>query len=253
MIRYVFKRYELKYLLTAEQYRTVRGEIEKRLSPDAFGKTTIQSLYYDTPDDRIVRASIEKPAFKEKLRLRCYGLNDRDQDIYIEMKRKYDGVVYKRRIACKERELPDILGAEPESSQIGKELAYFFRFYGKLVPKTMILCDREAFFDADSDLRVTFDRNVRYRKKALNFHTSLDGKSILADGMVPLELKSGVAFPLWLCDLLCREGIKKQSFSKYGAAYACEHPQNTALRSEVLCLNPFSVAETLPQSVSLSR
>ena len=93
MISYVFKRYELKYLLTQEQYLKVRDEIEKRLSPDVFGKTVIQSLYYDTADDRLVRASNEKPVFKEKLRLRAYGLSDGEKDVYIEMKRKYDGVV----------------------------------------------------------------------------------------------------------------------------------------------------------------
>ena len=101
MISYVFKRYELKYLLTQEQYLKVRDEIEKRLSPDVFGKTVIQSLYFDTADDRLVRASNEKPVFKVKLRLRSYGLSDGEKYVYIEMKRKYDGVVYKLIVDCK--------------------------------------------------------------------------------------------------------------------------------------------------------
>ena len=101
MINYVFKRYELKYALTYNQYLAVLPEIKKRLTSDKFGLNTIQSLYYDTENYRLIRESIERPAFKEKLRLRCYNLNENDDDIYVEMKRKYDGVVYKRRIACK--------------------------------------------------------------------------------------------------------------------------------------------------------
>lgn len=194
LISYVFKRYELKYLLTQEQYLKVRDEIEKRLSPDVFGKTVIQSLYYDTADDRLVRASAEKPVFKEKLRLRAYGLSDGEKDVYIEMKRKYDGVVYKRRVACKEDEAADIFSGKCPDSQIGKELEYFIRFYGKLSPRMLILYDREAFTDENSDLRVTFDKNVRYRMTDLNLHTSLDGNALLQSGTVLMELKSGTVY-----------------------------------------------------------
>lgn len=255
LISYVFKRYELKYLLTQEQYLRVRAEMENRLSPDVFGKTVIQSLYYDTADDRLVRASAEKPVFKEKLRLRAYGLSDGEKDVYIEMKRKYDGVVYKRRVACKEDEAADIFSGKCPDSQIGKELEYFIRFYGKLSPRMLILYDREAFTDENSDLRVTFDKNVRYRMTDLNLHTSLDGNALLQSGTVLMELKSGTAFPLWLCEMLCREDIKKQSFSKYGAAYEREHAKTTKSilsGSEILCLNPFSVTEASLLSASSS-
>lgn len=264
MVGYVFKRYELKYILDSAQYAAIKAEIEKRLSPDEFGRNTVQSLYYDTPDNRLIRASMEKPAFKEKLRVRCYNLNDDDKNVYVEMKRKYDGVVYKRRIACKEGEVtalikgekqndgdneiatacspcvtsrtrtdkPQIGGRTPTdkpqaggrtpTSQIGKELDYFTRFYGNLTPKILILCEREAFCDKESDLRVTFDENIRYRADDLNFYSSLDGENLLPDDCVLMELKSGSAFPLWLCRILGEQNIKKQSFSKYGSAYASQ-------------------------------
>ena len=249
MISYVFKRYELKYLLDEKQYISVKDEIKKRLSPDVFGKNTIQSLYYDTPDNRLIRASIEKPAFKEKLRLRCYDLNDDDKDVYLEMKRKYDGVVYKRRISCKENEISDIFGGKNQTSQIGKELEYFLRFYGELSPKILILYDREAFFDTNSDLRVTFDENARYRTDDLNFYTSLNGENLLPQDTVLMELKTGSALPLWLCDLLDKHKIFKQSFSKYGAAYEREY-QKSIIRSNLLCLNRFSKTEICLQQVS---
>lgn len=223
MISYVFKRYEFKYLLTTEQYRAIYDEIKTRLMPDTFGKTVIQSLYYDTPDNLLVRKSNEKPVYKEKLRLRCYGLNDNDKNVYIEMKRKYDGIVYKRRIACKENEVCDILNTKNENTQIKNELKYFFEFYGNIVPKMLILYDREAFFDAKCDLRITFDADIRYRVSNLNFHTSLDGKKIFSDNTVLMEIKSGTALPLWLCDMLCNKKIYKQSFSKYGTAYRQEY------------------------------
>ena len=257
MVGYVFKRYELKYILDSAQYAAIKAEIEKRLSPDEFGRNTVQSLYYDTPDNRLIRASIEKPAFKEKLRVRCYNLNDDDKNVYVEMKRKYDGVVYKRRIACKEGEVAALLNGEAQTdgktqtSQIGKELDYFTRFYGNLTPKILILCEREAFCDKESDLRVTFDENIRYRADDLNFYSSLDGENLLPDDFVLMELKSGSAFPLWLCRILGEQNVKKQSFSKYGSAYERELLKSK-LRSNIICLNRFSATATSPQSVSLS-
>lgn len=245
MISYVFKRYELKYLLTRAQYEAVKSEISSRLSPDVFGKNTVQSLYLDTDDFRLVRESLEKPVFKEKLRLRCYNLNDCNKDIFIEMKRKYDGVVYKRRISCKENEVNEVLNENPQASQIGKELDYFMRFYGKLSPKMLILYDREAFFDKESDLRVTFDGNIRYRTDDLNFYTSLDGEELLSSDGVLMEIKTGSAIPLWLCKILNKEKIIKQSFSKYGTAY-----NKNKIRSNIICLNRYLQAEALRRQAS---
>lgn len=228
MISYVFKRYETKYILSAEQYAIIKAETDKRLSPDAFGETTIQSLYFDTPDFRLVRASIEKPIYKEKLRLRCYGLNDGTKTVFLEMKRKYNDVVYKRRIACLEDEVKTLFTDNIQHSQIYNEMLYFINFYQKLYPRILILSDRAAFFDNQIGLRVTYDRNVRYRTEKLNFHTSLDGIPLLPDGNVIMEIKTGTAIPLWLCRLLSENKIFKSSFSKYGTAYKKEISGKTA-------------------------
>jgi len=243
MVSYVFKRFELKYKLSPEQYRTVLAEIKKRLSPDIFGETTIQSLYFDTPDFRLVRASIERPVFKEKLRLRCYGLNDSDKDVFLEMKRKYDSVVYKRRIALKESELPQLMSGGGDQTQIGSELNYFIGLYPGLAPRMMILYDRTAFFDPESDLRVTFDRNVRYRSDMLDCSSSLEGEPLLEDGEVLLEIKCGTAYPLWLCKLLSENKIYKNSFSKYGAAYIRECGKQNDMGGYKSCLSQYSRTE----------
>lgn len=258
MIGYVFKRYEMKYLLTEKQYEAVKTAFGGRLVPDRFAKTTIQSLYYDTADNRLIRASLEKPTFKEKLRLRCYGLNDCDKDVFVEMKRKYDGVVYKRRITCKELQAQAVLGGASDT-QIGKELEYFARFYGELYPKMLIIYDREAFCAKQGeeqglrqsawqgDLRITFDTNIRYRTDNLNFYSSLSGKELTTIGKILMEIKTGTALPLWLCAVLDKERIYKTTFSKYGTAYKAECEENNQ-RSTELCLNQSSQTERLPLS-----
>ena len=219
MISYVFERFELKYLLTPEQYRIMKAAADERLRPDEFGETTIQSLYFDTPDYRLVRASLEGPVYKEKLRVRCYGMNDDDRNVYIEMKRKSEGVVYKRRISCKEPEGLALFGGSFPDTQIGRELDYFRRIYEGIGPRILILSERAAFFDPESDLRVTFDTGIRYRTTDLNFHTSAAGTDIIPPGYALMELKAGASYPLWLCRLLSDNNICKRSFSKIGAAY----------------------------------
>lgn len=274
MIGYVFKRYEMKYLLTEKQYEAVKAAFCDSLVPDRFAKTTIQSLYYDTADNRLIRASLEKPTFKEKLRLRCYGLNDCDKDVFVEMKRKYDGVVYKRRITCKELQAQAVLGGASDT-QIGKELEYFARFYGELYPKMLIIYDLEAFcakqgeehglWQVDGqvdgqglrqgagqgagqgDLRITFDTNIRYRTDNLNFYSPLSGKELPTNEKILMEIKTGTALPLWLCAALDKERIYKTTFSKYGTAYKAECEKNNQ-RSTELCLNQSSQTERLPLS-----
>ena len=158
MVGYVFKRYELKYLLSGRQYAAIAPVISEHLRPDEYGETTIQSLYYDSDDFCLVRASIEKPIYKEKLRLRCYGLNDTGKDVYLEMKRKYDGVVYKRRIASKEQEIQDIFAGNAPDSQIGREIGYFLSFYPTVAVILNIEADHLDFFKDLDDVKSSFSR-----------------------------------------------------------------------------------------------
>ena len=145
---------------------------------DQYGKTSIASIYYDTPDYRIIRASIEKPKYKEKIRLRSYGLAKNNGHVYLEIKRKSEGVVYKRRVETTEKEASLFLNNKKEmidSNQIGKELAYFRDFYGNLEPKIMIAYDRTSYAEINGDIRLTIDENPRYRTFDLNLHTSMEG------------------------------------------------------------------------------
>jgi hypothetical protein len=218
---YVFKRYELKYLLTVEQYTAFLKKAEEHIAADEYGETTIQSLYYDTGNFLLIRRSMEKPKYKEKLRLRSYGLANKDKKVFLELKKKYDGIVYKRRITLKEGEADDFLqgGAYPSGGQIGKEIAYFRDFYGDLKARMLILYDRTAYAEEGSDLRITFDKNIRYRTERLTLHEGLDGIRLHPDGRVLMEIKTGMPYPLWLVRLLNEFKIYKISFSKYGEAY----------------------------------
>lgn len=223
----VFKRYEYKYLLTAEQYFAVLSELDKHMIADKHGKSTIQSLYYDTDNFLLVRRSLEKPNYKEKLRLRSYGQAKGDDEVFLELKKKYDGVVFKRRIqltaADAERGLFDYVRAQTE--QIAKEITYAIDLYKTLSPKILLLYDRTAYFgsSAESGLRVTFDTNIRYRTDRLTLAGGTDGMPVRSDGKILMEVKAGTAIPLWLCRLISSNDIRKTSFSKYGSAYIIEH------------------------------
>lgn len=221
----VMQRYEMKYLLSGAQTDYFRRQLEGRMQIDEYGQTSIASLYYDTPDARLIRASLEKPAFKEKLRARSYGLATQASPVFLELKRKYDGVVYKRRVQSTVPQVESFFAGENAlggSEQIQKELAYFRDFYGTLRPACLIIYDRTAWFEPGGDLRLTIDAKPRYRTEGLTLTESMDGTALLDPGWTILEVKVQGAMPLWLSSILSEGQIFKNSFSKYGEAYRRE-------------------------------
>lgn len=218
----VMKRYEMKYILTAEQETFFRKRLEGHMQVDRFGLTSIASLYYDTPDFRLINASIEKPMFKEKIRLRSYGLATDTSPVFLELKRKAYGIVYKRRVQSTIPLVKKFFSGEGEvcaGGQINRELIYFRNHYENLAPSCLIIYDRTAFFEPDGDLRLTIDGNPRYRTEDLDLRVSMEGIPLLPPGGSILEIKVQQATPLWLSAILAEGGIYKNSFSKYGAAY----------------------------------
>lgn len=223
----VFKRYELKFLLTTEQYRQIRERMEEFMRADKYGESDILNIYYDTPDYRLVRRSLEKPIYKEKLRVRSYGVATKDSDVFVEIKKKYHSVVYKRRIVEKEGNLSSILSGDGGNTQIGKEIDYFIRLYHELSPKMVISYRREAFYAKnDGEFRMTFDRNILWRDYDLSLRRGIYGLPVLPDGIVLMEVKTSGAIPLWLTQFLSANAVYKTSFSKYGTAYL-QFLQNT--------------------------
>lgn len=222
----IFKRVEKKYLLTDKLKNELLSKIAQMLIPDSYGRSTISSLYLDTPDFRIIRASIEAKnsghAYKEKLRIRTYGTPNDETKVFLEIKKKYKGVVYKRRISLTLCEAMDYINgvANPPDSQIMREIDYAMRFYGSPKPSALISYERDAFFVRDlPSLRITFDSSVRYRTDDLDLKNGSSGKVLLPEGYTLMEIKTDGAMPLWLSHALDELKIYPASYSKYGKAY----------------------------------
>lgn len=221
----VMKRREIKYILNESQCQYIKKSLEGHMLLDQFGLCSIASLYYDTPNKRLIRASIEKQKFKEKIRLRSYGLATDDSNIFLELKRKAEGIVYKRRVTTTMSKVEKFFNKETDDiaeGQIAKEIVYFRNYYENLVPSCLIIYDREAYYEPDGDLRLTIDYNLRYRVQDLNLKTSMEGTSLLPKGYAILEIKVQDAIPLWLTKILDEGKIYKGSFSKYGEAFKQE-------------------------------
>ena len=216
------KRYELKYLLNGSQTEFLLRSLEGHMQLDQYGRTSIASLYYDTPDYRLIRKSVEKPDFKEKIRLRSYGLADESSPVFLELKRKAYGIVYKRRVQTTVPQVErffsgaDSIGA---GGQIRREICWFRDFYRTLSPACLIIYDREAYFEPGGDLRLTIDFSPRYRVEQLDLTSSMEGTLLRPEGDTILEIKVQDAVPLWLSHILEQGGMYLSSFSKYGEAF----------------------------------
>ena len=219
----VFQRIEVKYLLDDMQYTELRKRLEHMAAVDSYGKTSILNIYFDTPDYKLIERSLEKPVYKEKLRLRTYGVADDDTNAFIEIKKKYKGVVYKRRISMPYKKAMEYLvdGKRPEErSQISDEIDYFLKYYKGIRPAMAISYDRIAMAGTtDPDLRITFDTNIRWRTDKLSLSEGNVGKDILLPGQHLMELKIAGAMSIELAKILDELNIRKTSFSKYGKGY----------------------------------
>lgn len=229
MAQLTFERIEKKYLLTPAQLTALWDVLERYMEVDAYGQHTICNIYYDTDDYRLIRASLAKPRYKEKLRLRSYGTPTADSQVFVELKKKYEGVVYKRRTALPLAQAQAWLdGAQPpQPDQIRREVAYFMDFY-RPRPRVFLAYDRVALSGReDPALRLTLDANIRWRTGQLDLAAGDHGAPLSVQGMYLMEIKLPGVMPLWLAHALAALEIAPVSFSKYGCCYR-----------EVLCRLP---------------
>ncbi len=216
----IFRRVEKKYIINKEQYQKMKEFLNEKMIEDEHGKSTICNIYFDTDNFDLIRHSITKPMFKEKIRSRSYNTPTLDSKIFLEIKRKYNKIVSKRRIEmclsdfyslCNTKEFPN--------SQIGRELNYYFKLYN-LSPKVYISYFRRAYYDKDNmDFRITFDSNIGARTYDLELEKGNYGKLILEKDKYIMEIKTLGAIPLWLIKHLNDLKIAPCGFSKYGEAY----------------------------------
>lgn len=222
MIKEVFRRKEVKYLLSGKQYQELLQMILPYLEKDEYFKGTNCSIYFDTSSRYLAIHSLEKPLYKEKIRLRSYGVPKLSDIVFVEIKKKFDGLGSKRRIAVKLADFYDFIsGAElkTDNEQIRAELSECFSRYN-LMPTLYLAYDRTSYCDRETKkLRITFDKNVRSREADLKLEAGDYGDLYFEDGTIVMEVKTLDTLPLWFAKALSRMKIYPASFSKYGRVY----------------------------------
>ncbi|MBQ8474912.1 MAG: polyphosphate polymerase domain-containing protein [Clostridia bacterium] len=226
MAVYVFKRVEKKYIVTGEQKAILTEQFSPFIEPDEHSLYTLCNIYYDTESFDLIRMSIEKPDFKEKLRIRSYGIPGENSSVYVELKRKYDKTVYKRRLEAEYGKARRYLSGEIsiEDTHIAREIDYFCKTY-RVSPGVLIAYEREAYKGvADENMRITFDGDIRYCfDTSVGFEDRAAFKTILPSDRFVMEIKANGAIPVEMARILNSLEIYPTSFSKYGRAYINEH------------------------------
>lgn len=243
----VFNRRETKFLIDKNTYQDIQGELLRYMELDEYNKThefyTISNIYFDTIDNHLIRTSLSKPKYKEKLRLRAYGVPKGDEKVYLEIKKKVCGLVNKRRTTLQLKEAYDFVrtGIKPDiknymNKQVLNEIEYILKIYD-LEPKLYLSYDRKALFGKENhDLRITFDTNIRTRRYDLKLENGNYGDSLLESDKWLMEVKAEKSIPLWLSKLLSGHKIVSTSFSKYGEEYRRMLVENRGLKGEkIVC------------------
>lgn len=255
-----FKRYELKFALTKDQFEKIIPKINEYMNPDEYcqngNQYSIYNIYYDTQDNNLIRTSLSKPYYKEKLRLRCYNypltLHDK---VFMELKKKTGGIVHKRRAVMTLQEAYNFIssGKRPEingymNEQVANEIEYFLS-RNEVSPAVYISYKRMAFFGKnDKDFRITFDSDILTRREDLFLEKGSFGENLLENGMYLMEVKISSSVPMWLAEIMAELEVYKTSFSKYGNEYQkyclgnkSEEPSsNTSINADVVIF-PFAV------------
>jgi len=219
---FCFERVEKKYMLTRSLQEAVLITCSEFMKPDAYSNYQINNIYYDTDNWQLIRASLDKPVYKEKIRVRSYGVPNDQDEVFVELKRKCGDVVYKRRITVPAEQVQEYMTGVADyvaDCQIRREIDWFQQFYC-LVPKVFISYRRQAFSGLeDPELRITFDTDFRWRGYDLDLRAGDHGEHLVSDDNVLMEVKIPGTAPLWLSRLLSTNGIFSSSFSKYGYCY----------------------------------
>ena len=215
-----FRRVEKKYIINKQQYLILKEIMNKTMIEDEHGKSTICNVYFDTENYDLIRHSITKPLYKEKIRLRSYNIPTLDSNVYLEIKRKFNGVVSKRRVEMK---LSDYYKLEEKifckNNQVENELNYYFKLYN-LKPKMYLSYFRRAYYDKENrDFRITFDSNILARRFDLEMEKGSYGEHIFEEDKYIMEIKTLGAIPIWFVKILNDLKVCPCGFSKYGEAY----------------------------------
>lgn len=227
-----FQRREVKFLMSTEQYEALLPVVHEHMNPDQYcvdgREYGIYNLYYDTPDNLLIRRSLEKPYYKEKLRLRSYySPAEPEQSVFLEVKKKIGGIVTKRRVSMTVAEAESYIQTRVKpyyerfiDLQVIREMDVFLNSYDSIAPRQYISYQRSAFFGKDDpEFRLTFDRDLTERRFDLSLSKGNYGNKIIAADQRLMEIKVPGSIPMWMSNALSELGIRRHSFSKYGRAY----------------------------------
>lgn len=226
----IFNRVETKFIVTEKTYKAMLNDIKEHMVFDEHSRGgsfyKICNIYFDTEDDNLIRTSLEKPKYKEKFRLRAYGIPDLNSKVFLEIKKKFKGVVNKRRTEMTLKEGYSFASSHRQpvimdymNKQVIKELQYSFDIYD-LVPKVFISYERVALFGKeDSSFRITFDKNIIGRREDIRLEYGVFGERVVNRDVMVMEVKYSDRMPLWFIKILRKYNLNKTSFSKYGTEY----------------------------------
>lgn len=217
----IFRRVESKYLITQSQFKKILSKCKNYLEKDIYYKSEVLNIYFDTDNFELIRTSLGKPIYKEKVRLRSYKIPNDEDEVFLEIKKKYDGVVGKRRISLTLKEFKDYYFNHKniKDTQIMKEIDYCFKKYN-LKPQFFLSYERLSYrCKNDENFRITFDYNIKERCENLKLEDGIYGTNIISNKEYIMEIKSLECMPIWLCNILSEYKIYPTSFSKYGTAY----------------------------------
>lgn len=261
----VFNRYEKKFLMDSKTYGKIQSILSEYMELDEYNKLnnsyyTICNIYYDTRDNQLIRHSVSKPKYKEKLRLRAYGVPSLEDKVYLEIKKKVNGLVNKRRTKLTLREAYEFAttGIMPEyksymNRQVLNEIQYFLKA-NDLEPKLYLAYDRKAYFGINNrDLRITFDTNIRSRRTELGLDLGDHGEQLLNDDIWLMEVKAEKSIPTWLSRMLSENKLFKTSFSKYGTEYKKMILSNMMEGDVDECLTKYSMPQPAQHYLLESR
>lgn len=230
MSKEVFSRKEEKYIISKSIYEEIIKECGEKVIADDYSKDNsfyqICNIYYDTQDNNLIRTSLQKPQYKEKIRLRSYGTPNQNSKVFLEIKKKYKGCVNKRRTTFNLKEAYRFANTGTISeikdymnNQIINELSYAIKIY-KIIPKVYLAYKRQAFLGANNpEFRLTFDKDIIARRSDISLENGIFGERVITEDKMIMEVKYNERMPLWFIEILRHNNLQKTSFSKYGTEY----------------------------------
>jgi len=218
----IIDRTEQKYFVSEDNYQKLMTLLKDELSKDIYFKERICNIYFDNDNYELISTSLDKPTYKEKVRIRSYNKPKEDSIVFLEIKKKYKGKGNKRRIELNYSEALNYIekGIIPQNNnnQIMNEIDYIFKKYN-LKPKISLTYDRLSYYlKKENSFRITFDHNIKYDNKELYLSNLENSNYLLKEGYI-MELKLQNGIPLWFSKVLNELQIYPTSFSKVGEAY----------------------------------